>query len=289
MADDKERMMNRLARLAALFSLPWLTVTTADSWATDGAEAELVEVHVRSGRTFAGRVDERSDDARLWLRFQMGSTTLWRPIDWSRVVSVMRDGRALSKQEALAMASEAPARPQRNEAAVVPGRVTMAEAARQTLEAVPTVRSVEFTARLGNWNPGVVDDGLVVDLQTLALDGSLVPVGGTVEISFDVTRYRTPRSGAHRHGREVRRLGHWTRTFTAEEMADGLRMELPFGPSHPAWDRSWAPYGVVTVRVVVPGHGVFTRSHDFVRTRPFSPTRDRRFRVSGSPRLPAER
>ena len=273
-------MTRQLLRLATcILTVAFLTMATLT---TCLSASEPVRVQTASGRVFVGRVDIRSNEERLWLRFHLGATTVWRPVAWSRVVSVTEKGKQLEKDEVLDRATKAPARPERHEAAVAPKGETMADAARRTLEPTEPVRSIAFTARLGNWDADAAADGLIVDLETLAFDGSLVPVDGSVEITFYATRYRTPHSGATRNGREVRELGRWTRTFTAEEMSRGVRFELPFGAGNPESDRRWAPYGLVSVRVVVPGHGVFTDSHDFVRTRPASPTRDRHERVTGS-------
>ncbi|MEX2173467.1 MAG: hypothetical protein WD872_03840 [Pirellulaceae bacterium] len=43
---------------------------------------------------------------------------------------------------------------------------------------------------------------------------------------------------------------------------------------HPEFDTDWSGVGLVHVKFVAPGHGVFEDSRDAVRIRPFAPLRD---------------
>ncbi len=254
-----------------------------------GEPEGLIAVEVASGRRFIGQVDARSNDTVLWIRSDHGATRIWRPIQWDAVVRAVHEGRVLAQGEVLALASEAPAAAQRRQRPVARETATMAEAADERLGFSAVPRGITFDAQLANWDDDAAADGLIFDLQVVDARGRRVPVDGTVEVQWVAVRDRTPWSGAYRNRHPVQTIARWTRTFTAAEMADGATWQLPFQAVHPQYDRSWRPAGLVRVKVTVPGYGTWVASRDFIRTRPYSPTRDEQARVTGSPFFPGER
>ncbi|HHK41154.1 MAG TPA: hypothetical protein ENJ50_01945 [Planctomycetaceae bacterium] len=254
-----------------------------------GEPEGLIAVEVASGRRFVGQVDARSNNTVLWLRTDHGATRVWRPIRWEVVVRATREGRKLERADVLALASEAPAEAQRRQRPVARKAATLAEAADERLGFSGVPRGITFDARLANWDDDAAADGLLLDLRVVDATGRNVAVDGTVEVQWVAVRDRTPWSGAYRNRSPVQTIARWTRTFTAAEMADGATWQLPFQAFHPQYDRSWRPAGLVRVKVTVPGHGTWVASRDFIRTRPYSPTRDEQARATGSPFFPGER
>ena len=55
-----------------------------------------VHVLLASGRHFTAELDQRTDAARLWLRWGQGTSVILRPIDWDRVVRVEMAGETFS-------------------------------------------------------------------------------------------------------------------------------------------------------------------------------------------------
>ena len=229
-----------------------------------------VKVRLRGGRVFEGWVDARSDASTLWLRHRLGATVIWRSIPWRRIETVNGPKGPLSRKATLALATEAEDFPWEAEREVVRTRQSMAESAAATLASSAPVRQIDFSARLADNGPGARPDSLILDLFLLDAAGGAVAASGTVEVTW-VARYDGKRS---REGRSVRTIGRWSRPFTTDGTGRGARIRLPLRSTSASTDRRWAPTGLVSIRVVVPGHGTFTASRDFVRTRPPSPTRD---------------
>ena len=274
----------------------WLATGITIVVASLGAELTVagepegrIAVEVSSGRRFVGHVDARSGNDVLWLRTDHGAARIWRPIRWDAVVRVTREDQTLERNEVLALASEAPAAAQRRQRPVARGTTTMAEAADERLGFSAVPRGITFDAQLANWDDDAATDGLLLDLRVIDARGRNVAVDGTVEVQWMAIRDRTPWSGAYRNRSPVQTIARWTRTFTAAEMAEGASWQLPFQAAHPQYDRSWRPAGLVRVKVTVPGHGTWVASRDFIRTRPYSPTRDEQARATGSPFFPGER
>ncbi len=267
----------------------FLVILALGSASRASATEKLVLVHTASGRSFSGEVDIRSDQQTLWLRFDHGASRIWRPIAWSAVTRIEQSGRAITKDEALSSATRAPDRPQRVQIPLATGGPSMADQADRLLAGQPRVAGIEFDAGLANWDEDAASDGLVVRLRIYDVAGRSLPVAGNMEVRLMGVRYRTARSGARRHRSSVETIGRWTRAFSAEQMTNGAQWRLPFQANHPQWDRSWKASGLVVVTVTIPGHGTFTASRDFIRTRPISPTRDEQARVTGSPFFAGER
>jgi hypothetical protein len=140
------------------------------------------------------------------------------------------------------------------------------------------VASVAFDAGLLNWDGDVETDGLLVEIAPVDRDGGLIAVGATVEVELFAPQRRTfdlaPMSG----GDTLELVERWTRAVKPEDFGSGgVRLQLPFGAVHPELRPDWVAwhYGLVHVRLAVPGHGVFEASRDGVRIVPWAPNRDR--------------
>lgn len=145
--------------------------------------------------------------------------------------------------------------------------------------------------QIANWDGDVEADGLIVDVAPLSLDRRIVPANAAVEVELFAPQRRTfdlaPQSG----GDTLELVERWTRTIAPGDFgASGARLHLPFGAVHPELRPEWtaSPYGLVHLRLVVPGQGVFEDSRDGVRIRPWAPNRDRLEIKTGQRFLPTE-
>ena len=248
---------------------------------------ERLTVHLQSGRSFTAHVDEKTDGEQLWLRFENGAMTVWRPIDWQRVRGGVVDGRTLDaaslRQAAVQIKSKAssievlpaPAPETTAPTAVIPAQPA---AILDRTGAEPNVaRALHLEATIANWDADVEVDGLVVTASALDGHGRLAPVDGHLTIELIGTRPAAFRSKyAYSRGAPFPQLGNWTRQIDTFGLATPIaQFQLPFQAQHPSFDADLGSHGVVHARLVVPGKGVFEASADLVRIRPFSPIRDR--------------
>jgi hypothetical protein len=146
--------------------------------------------------------------------------------------------------------------------------------------------------RIANWDGDVETDGLMIDIAPLDAAGNLVAANAVVEVELFAPQRRdfalAPMSG----GDTLELVERWSQPIQKDQYgSSGARLRLPFGAIHPElrpeWTASW--YGLVHVRLVVPGHGVFEDSSDGVRIRPWAPNRDRLEQKTGQRFLPTER
>jgi hypothetical protein len=145
-------------------------------------------------------------------------------------------------------------------------------------EDLPRVAMVAFDAAIANWDADVETDGVLIDVAPVDINRRVVPVSGTVEVELFAPQRRTldlaPQSG----GDTLEVVERWTRAITPADFGpSGVRLRLPFGAITPELQPNWTAwhYGLVHVRLSIPGHGVFEDSRDGVRIKPFAPNRDR--------------
>ena len=222
-----------------------------------------VTVDVASGRSFAGEVDSRTDEAHLWLRRRLGSGFVRRPIDWDRVVRVQLAGESFSAHEfrqsvhAVRQTAGEPEQPEEGGSRIVlgpweqsPGPQSASARGAAAAQRPPRVRSLAIDVRVGEWDNDVDVDGLVLDVYPLDAAGEMVPVNGTLEVNLTVENTGVPRHG---HWSPFEQMGRWTRRVRLADFGPfGARYRLPFQAVHPEFDLQWASYGVVRVRLGVP-------------------------------------
>jgi hypothetical protein len=273
-------------RAAASWSLLMLFVIAA------GAEAgEQMTVRLQSGRTFTAQIDARTDNRRLWLRFENGAMTLWRPVRWDRVVEGTYQGQTLTPAKVRAAAERIKSEPSRVEE-VAPAieaqvshnphsrgamspRTRHSQVARLRLSDGQT-RSLKIAARVANWDADVEADGLLLNVAAFDGRGREVPVEGHLTIELIGSRPAARLDQFVRvHGEPFPTLGRWTRQIDTRRAASGgACFQLPFQNAHPDFDAALGAYGVVHARLVAPGQGVFEASADRVRLRAYSPLRE---------------
>jgi hypothetical protein len=152
------------------------------------------------------------------------------------------------------------------------------------------VASVTFDARLANWDGDVETDGLILDVLPISEDGYLLPARGMVEVELLAPQHRMFHHAPLSGGDTLERVERWTQTVALEDFtASGARLKLPFGAVHPEFDWDWTPVGLVHVRLIIPGDGIFEDSLDGLRIRPYAPNRDRYEMNRGRRFAPTER
>jgi hypothetical protein len=284
------RMLPRLGVLA------WLLLM-AD--VGGGAEA-VVAVQLASGRQFQGEIDVSSTGQALVLRTATDGITLRRPIAWERIISASVDGQpadVMAMREMAARRSQEPGvRGQKSDVSRKIELIGEASAGEAVMPAVvpveaPRVVSVAFDANIASWDSDVETDGVAILVAPLDVHGYLVAAGGTVEVELLAPQRRTldlaPLSG----GDTLELVERWTRAIAPEDFGpSGVRLRLPFGAITPELQPDWlaSSYGLVHVRLVIPGQGVFEASRDGVRVRPWAPNRDRLEMKTGQRFLPTE-
>lgn len=267
-------------------------VTTAVIFA--GAVAaqadELVSIELVSGKSFTAHVDARTDDEHLWLRFGSGGVLIRRAIEWDSVSKAQHKGQAIDNNELKALATAAEEITS-EQISTPPPRTGPSDAdrARALLDFGRRVSSVDFDAHLANWDRDVEFDGIALRLFPLDANGRLTKVRGTLEAELVVNRKQDFNDVPRSRGHKARQLGSWTVAINHGDVTeDGVLVKLPFQAAHPEFDTRWASHGLVHVRLIVPGHGVFEHSFDSVRVRPYSPLRDSLERQTGRRFLPTE-
>ena len=268
---------------------------------------------VASGRVFAGEVSSQTDATRLWLVNRSRSAELLRPIAWNRVVSAQLNGETLAAQqlrerlvnstplaEMPAVFSSQVTDETEHEPELLPEPIgrdgTMSQEAQDVLFTAPKtvfrhkVVSVSFDAYLANWDGDVEADGLIVQAIPLDAGGHTVPVKGHLVVELFAARRIAFQDGPQLQGRRIEQIGRWTKQVAPPLVhPEGAWFKLPFQAEHPEFNTRIATSGLVHVKLVVPGDGVFEASLDGIRIRPYAPLRDNLQQVEGRRFLPNER
>lgn len=265
---------------------------------TVGRGAEKLTVTLQSGRTFTAWVDAKTNSDQLWLRFEEPLATVWRPVDWNRVVGGAFEAQTLTADEVRQVAERIKSKPTSAEVVpALPDAEIPVPVAPHRGETPPTdagafapplvlfgqPKGVQIEARVANWDADAVADGLIVTVSALDAWGNPTPVEGYVTVELLGGRPAAYRGQyVYAHGAPFPSLGQWTSQInTFEAPAACAQVRLPFQAWHPEFDADLSSFGLVTARLVVPGEGVFETSTDFVRIRPFSPLRDQLQQLQG--------
>ena len=285
-----------------LVAMPWAATALSEA-------AETVTVTLKSGRTLTAHVDARSDEARLWLRFDAPSTALYRPIAWDRVIRATIAGRELSSEDmrrsidTWKSTRPSPITPPAKSAAS-PAKTSdviahdqddsHAQRAAQALSSRPSVVAIEVDAAVANWDADVEVDGIVLRLTARDAHGNQVQVAGVVDAKLHAERFVRASDVPGRNGRTVQLLGHWRRSIQADHehagsMGGDIVLRLPFEAVHPEFQLDVAAFGLLQVQLTAPGQGVFHATVRDVRIRPFSMVRDDIQHATQRRFLPGER
>jgi hypothetical protein len=289
--NTKNVIMRALRVGMALFVIHWLVTAASPA-------AETITVSLKSGRVLTAHVDARSDAARLWLRFDGPSTSLYRPIAWDRLIRATIAGQTLTSQElregldawkSTRPKRTAPPRVERPKVhAKTAGSGTQAQWAAEALRSQPFVAAIEVDAAVAHWDADVEVDGIVLRLAVRDAHGNRVSVTGVVDATLHATRFIKASDVPGRNGRRIENMGHWKRSVHVDDAGE-IVLRLPFEAVHPEFQRDVASFGLLTVQLTAPGHGVFHATVQDVRIRPFSLVRDEIQHATGRRFLPNER
>ena len=259
------------------------------AWADESA---AIEVRVSSGRTFSGQVDAQTDDESLVLR--TGSDRAWirRTVRWDRILGGQHAGRAVTVEELRAIAERVKTWPPvvLDPDAALDSATQASPGADVGILLPPVISSITFDAVLANWDGDVEADGLIVHLMPIDLDGFYAATRGTVEIELFARERRAFHHAPMSGGRSVAIISRWTCAVSPSDFGpNGAVLKFPFAAAHPEFTGELGSYGLVHVRMSVPGSGAFEDSQDGVRIRPFTPLRDTLQLSTGERFLPTER
>ncbi|MBA4019116.1 MAG: hypothetical protein C0483_18270 [Pirellula sp.] len=272
------------------------TATTEVARAAD----DSLTVTVRSGRTFYGVLDAKTDPQRLWISSGRDGVRIERPIVWSSIRGISRSGVAVAGESLIAEAERLrasqnaaepsyvtkvpPAAPAANRAAGLQLWHVAKEPVEYAMAPDETVRWIEIDAYLANWDADVEADGLVLDLEALNASGETIPADGTLTIELFGERL-PPLS----RGNAFPMLANWTRQVTAADFGRGtIRLRLDFQGVHPDFNTVAGRFALAHVRFSVPGQGTFEASKDGLTLQGFSPVRERVQQAFGTRFLPTE-
>ncbi|PQO26547.1 hypothetical protein [Blastopirellula marina] len=234
------------------------------------AGAAEIAVSLESGRTLTGTVSAKTDDAQLWLASGSGGLKVLRPIDWDRIVSAEVDGEAVTIEQLRAEQFDLVEPDVRIRSEIIARPVRQASYEEETY--VPRLASLDVSATLENWDYDIIADGLVLTIDARDQYGRTIDLQGQYEAElYGLKRYDFYTVPSQR-GVVSTRIGRWGGKLDPSDGTNSVR--LRFQGWNPETDDSFAPNGLVKVRIIVPGQGVYERKADWVRIRTWSPYRD---------------
>jgi hypothetical protein len=134
---------------------------------------------------------------------------------------------------------------------------------------------------VANWDADPEVDGVVLTVAALDQFGALVPASGTIHAELRGDRRSLLKPPLPRRRQRFSRLAYWSERFL---LAHGGRMVylLPFQAVHPDFDPAVAAFGLLHVKLTLPGHGVYEASVADLRIRPWSSIRNQIENSSGT-------
>ena len=285
----------RNARLFRICSSLILTAWLASS--SVAFELPSLTVELNTGRKLRATLDARTNVDLLWLRFGSSDLVVQRGFEWHSVTGVREGDRLLSQRELIQLADAARLPPATSavnaqQRIVVATSSSPSDVAPRTIQrgqpATPRVAAVTFDAALGNWDDDVTMDGLYVQVTATDGWGEPLAVRGVLNVELYSMRRIDQDSAPRGRGRQIGALEKWSTTVECEPENPHTWVRLPFQAVHPEFNIDWAPYGLVHIQLVVPGHGVFHHSVDGLRIRPWSPLSDALQRHNKTRFFPAE-
>ncbi|MFG0331846.1 MAG: hypothetical protein ACF8TS_00665, partial [Maioricimonas sp. JB049] len=276
------------AWLTALLILP-----AGPAQADDRAAPPEVVVLLLEGRVVRGLVDDRTDEATLWLRRMQPGIILRSGHDWDEIETIalagqqysVEDFRQVAQKHASGLSGESmrrfwleaapPAGIEDVLPAVPAGIELIPPPPSAALPAAPQVASLSISARLAHWDRDPEADGLIVTVVPRDADGRLVPVTGQLRATLVGREVHDGPSTDVRARDLWPEIGRWQRTVHAEDFtAYGAEYKLEFRGRQPQFDFRVAADGLLTATLGVPGQGTFQASDAYVVLRAPSLFRD---------------
>jgi hypothetical protein len=273
----------------------WSILLVGLSVAAVAAELPSVSVELATGRKMRAVVDTRTDRDRLWLRFGSGDTYTRRGFEWQFISQITEGDRTLAKNELIQRAAaereQMSSRPQRQ--LVVRTSASPSDLPARVEPAVSShagrIVAVTFDVTLANWDSDVMTDGLEFHVTAWNAQREPVAVRGTLTAELFSMKRVEQDEIRHGRGRDLRRMERWSKQVDLQpDPSSAAILRLPFQTPYPEFDVDWAPFGLVHIQLVAPGHGVFHHSIDGLRIRPWAPLRDMLEMQTGKRYFPSE-
>jgi hypothetical protein len=264
--------MSRLDRIfGRYFSLLALCIVAAPTAIL--AESPTVALTLASGRTIQADRITRSNDDGLVVRAGSSNAFVERHIPWASISQAAVIGSPLSIDELKAfskMVAPMISEPEPLQAS----RVVVDRAVRKAVHHPQENRSVAGVvadAWLGQSNPSKLSEALQVRISAIDHDGNPVAVDATAELRFVVAAAENYVRDSGAIGHSPVELGRWTKALSRQANPAGTgawRLDIPRAGA------GGSAYGMLVVRLIVPGSGVFETIVDGVRRRNFRPVQD---------------
>lgn len=231
-----------------------------------------ITVLLESGRSLTGTVSPKSDDLQLWLASGNSSVRVVRPIDWDRIQSARVAGETISADQLRQQQIELVEEPEVRLRSEIIARPVQQASYEEAESYVPHLSSLRVSAQLENWDYDILADGLLLSIDARDQFGRSMDLQGQYDAElYGFKRYDFYTVPSQR-GEVSTRLGRWGGKIASYDGTASIR--LPYRGFNPEADDSLGPNGLLKVRIIVPGQGVFERKVDWVRIRTYSPYRD---------------
>ncbi len=240
-----------------------------------GAERSTVNVRLMVGTTLRGQVDRSSSDEFLHMRFESGSAVAIRKIPWNHIQHVSVDGEPVPldrfRSEYSQYAVTAP-RPINSSHRFVISRPGEQQAERGSAPVHRRVTHIRADAWPDNWDADSDYDGLRLELTPLDTNDQPVEVNGTIMAELYASEAKRFHEVPRSRGQVISQIARWYKPVRADSFSRGsITFKLPMQAVHPDHNSAIGTWGLVRIRLSVPGQGVFETSVDTVRIRTISP------------------
>lgn len=237
-------------------------------------EPPTIELTLASGRIIQADLIARTGDTGLAVRTGSANAYIERQIAWASISQASIIGQELSIEELKAFSQLVAPQTLAEEDFLKPRFIT--DPAVQRAGAIrrptsPAIASIAVDAWLSQTNPAASGEQLQVRVSAIDLDGNPVPVDGTAEIRFITAAAGNYVRDSGAIGHNPVELGRWTQRLSPQSQPSGVgswRFDIPRAGA------GGSAYGMLTVRLVVPGSGVFETVVDGIRRRNFRPVQD---------------
>lgn len=248
-----------------LLLLSVASVESAEEPRTSDSETEssLMAIETIDGRTLIGHIDSQNDAKTIHLWTERPGIVLRShiPRDRIRTIRPYDDSHVIRIEGQESRSSFLPPEPS-------PQFIQPAAAVHVPVS--ETVAVLRVRAWVANWDRDSEPDGLRVVVLPISKSGRLVPVNGSLSAELVARRFD--------YIRERDRLGiveRWSRQLTPRDFGpQGAIVDLPFDRIEPNRDFDLIPVGLLSVRLGVPGEGLFEAAEFDVPLRRPSYIRD---------------
>lgn len=260
----------RIFRMTPSLVLMLVVMAPIVAW----GQPPTIEFTLANGRVIQADLIARTGDTGLAVRTGSAIAYIERQIAWASISQASIIGQELSLAELKAFSQLVA--PQNLVAADFLKRRFMTDPAVQRAGAMrrptlPSAAGVVADAWLSQTNPATSGEQLQVRVSAIDLDGNPVPVDGTAEIRFITAAAGNYVRDSGAIGHNPVELGRWTQRLSPQSQPSGVgswRFDTPRAGA------GGSAYGMLTVRLVVPGSGVFETVVDGIRRRNFRPVQD---------------